>query len=185
MGRWGEDTAVSPWSRMRVLYPGRVDAPCEQRSPGPGAPMLAQAVGRGGGQRRRTDRQERGNADGAGKGSAGWTSKMLRVYSPNRGREEGQVGRALDKVLAIQCGGTTCSGPHGLEAGEEAEQQGDGHHRAAAPGAAGPAARGVLPGREVAEGGLAAGHSHQGPLQCLGEGVTRVCTPYGVGGQRP
>ena len=80
-------------------------------------------------------------------------------------------------------GGTTHSGRHGLKAREEAEED-SGHQTGAALGAPCPPAQWVLPGWEVAECGLAAGHGHQGPLHCLGEGLTRVCAPCRVGGQR-
>lgn len=73
--------------------------------------------------------------------------------------------------------GAPHSGPHHLKAGEETEQEDGGPSCGAALRTACPAALPVLPGWDVAQGGLAAGHGHQGLLCHLGDGLTCVCTP--------
>lgn len=49
-------------------------------------------------------------------------------------------------------------------------------------GATCPASLGVLPGRDVAQAGLAAGYGRQGSIHRPADGLTCVCTPPRVGG---
>ena len=77
-----------------------------------------------------------------------------------------------------------CSGPCCPEARKEAEQEGGGQGLGAALGGPGPSARPALPGRGVAQVGLAAGHGDQGALCHPGDGFTLVSTPHRVAGQR-
>lgn len=107
------------------------------------------------------------------------------LFSMVWGRGQETADRVLASQGASHAGceeGPPHSEPHGLKAGQEAEQDGGGHSRRAPPGATCPPPLGILPGWGVAQVGLATGYGRQGSFHRPADGLTCVCTPPRVGG---
>ena len=107
------------------------------------------------------------------------------LFSMGWGRGQETADRVLASQGASHAGrkeGPPHSEPHGLKAGQEAEQDGGGHSRRAPPGATCSPPLGILPGWGVAQAGLATGYGRQGSFHRPAEGLTCVCTPPRVGG---